>query len=213
SRILNLLWNWLNDMFLDVRLVKGGSRCAGTVEVNREGQWGTVVNFYWDINDAEVVCRELDCGSAISAPRRAHFGEGSGQELLTEVACNGTESTLSMCQSENTNQIRALGFIPAPHIYDAGVICSGSKAMSTLNVKCRDVMGISSYLISATIFNLKSWVRGSSSAWGALRQTGVLSWVCPFSLRLYALVCWVGLGSPRPRMGQVVLKVCVYLSE
>ncbi|XP_029109962.1 deleted in malignant brain tumors 1 protein-like [Scleropages formosus] len=111
----------------DVRLVKGGSRCAGTVEVNREGQWGTVVNFYWDINDAAVVCRELDCGSAISAPRRAHFGEGSGQELLTEVACNGTESTLSMCQSENADQIRALGFIPAPHIFDAGVICSGRQ--------------------------------------------------------------------------------------
>uniref|UniRef100_A0A8C9SK53 SRCR domain-containing protein n=1 Tax=Scleropages formosus TaxID=113540 RepID=A0A8C9SK53_SCLFO len=109
----------------DVRLVKGGSRCAGTVEVNREGQWGTVVQFYWDINDAEVVCRELDCGSAISAPRRAYFGEGSGQELLTEVSCNGTESTLSMCQSENANQIRAVDMIPAPHIYDAGVICSG----------------------------------------------------------------------------------------
>ncbi|KPP60159.1 Deleted in malignant brain tumors 1 protein-like, partial [Scleropages formosus] len=117
----------------DVRLVKGGSRCAGTVEVYRKGQWGTVVQKFWDVNDAAVVCRQLDCGSAISAPRRAHFGEGSGKELLTEVSCNGTESVLSMCQSENADQARALGLIPAPHIYDAGVICSGSEMVQLVS--------------------------------------------------------------------------------
>uniref|UniRef100_A0A8C9SA13 SRCR domain-containing protein n=1 Tax=Scleropages formosus TaxID=113540 RepID=A0A8C9SA13_SCLFO len=81
----------------DLRLVKGGSRCAGTVEVYRWGQWGTVAQYNWDLNDAAVVCRQLDCGSAVVTPIRAHFGEGSGKVLLRDVSCNGSESALRDC--------------------------------------------------------------------------------------------------------------------
>ncbi|XP_029109959.1 scavenger receptor cysteine-rich type 1 protein M130-like [Scleropages formosus] len=102
----------------DLRLVNGSSPCSGTVEVYRWGQWGTVAQYNWDLNDAAVVCRQLGCGSAVVTPIRAHFGEGSGRVLLRDVSCNGSESALRDCGAVD---FRHIDF---PHKFDAGVICS-----------------------------------------------------------------------------------------
>uniref|UniRef100_A0A3B1JI05 SRCR domain-containing protein n=1 Tax=Astyanax mexicanus TaxID=7994 RepID=A0A3B1JI05_ASTMX len=102
-----------------VRLMNGGSRCAGRVEVLHRGQWGTVCGNNWDMRDAAVVCRELGCGEAVHAVSESHFGSGSGPIWMDDVDCSGSESTLKNCQ------MRGWGKHNCNPSTDAGVICSG----------------------------------------------------------------------------------------
>ncbi len=84
---------------INVRLVNGTSRCAGRVEVLHRGQWGTVCGAGWDMADAAVVCRELDCGEPVDSLGDAHFGLGSRPVLMKIAICTGSESTLKKCGS------------------------------------------------------------------------------------------------------------------
>ncbi|XP_073693836.1 antigen WC1.1-like [Garra rufa] len=103
----------------NVRLVGGHSRCAGRAEVLHRGQWGTVCDLGWDLADAAVVCRELDCGEPVDALGAAHFGPGSGPIWMGLVLCTGSESTLKNCESAGWGQHQC------DHSKDAGVNCSG----------------------------------------------------------------------------------------
>ncbi|KAI5611415.1 scavenger receptor cysteine-rich type 1 protein M130-like, partial [Silurus asotus] len=108
-----------------VRLVDGGSRCAGRVEVLHEEQWGTVCHINWDMVDAAVVCRELHCGEPVNIRYFSHFGEGSGPVWMFDVGCSGSESTLKNCRSAEW------GVNPCDHGGDAGVTCSDNFVIKT----------------------------------------------------------------------------------
>uniref|UniRef100_A0A8C4SIV7 Soluble scavenger receptor cysteine-rich domain-containing protein SSC5D n=1 Tax=Erpetoichthys calabaricus TaxID=27687 RepID=A0A8C4SIV7_ERPCA len=113
-------------------MVYGSSSCAGRIEVLYNGQWGHVCSYAWDLPDAEVVCRQLDCGSAISAPHLMHPESLPEDRVLTGVKCRGNETELSQCEAE-TQEAR-----PCQHEWDGGVICTSEKKLqiTTLDNAC-----------------------------------------------------------------------------
>ncbi|XP_048362843.1 deleted in malignant brain tumors 1 protein-like [Sphaerodactylus townsendi] len=106
---------------LSMELVNGPNRCAGSVKITYFASWRNVVcSELWDLNDAQVVCRQLGCGEALAALGGAAYGEGEGGPLMTKVKCSGEESDLLSCPYE---------YRPATcgKYKDASVICSDTK--------------------------------------------------------------------------------------
>ncbi|KAM8893508.1 uncharacterized protein AB9W97_010593 isoform 1-T1 [Spinachia spinachia] len=60
-----------------VRLVGGASRCEGTLEMKHQGEWRPVDYYYINVKVADVFCRGLDCGSAVSFRDRDESSERS----------------------------------------------------------------------------------------------------------------------------------------
>ncbi|KAI4902908.1 hypothetical protein NFI96_020439, partial [Prochilodus magdalenae] len=90
----------------DVRLTNG--RCVGTVEMFHGGEWrqltplymtmenGDAFSFHWTMKLAAVVCRQLGCGSAVSARWR----KASIARYKTGIVsvCEGSETALRECR-------------------------------------------------------------------------------------------------------------------
>ncbi|XP_072132639.1 scavenger receptor cysteine-rich domain-containing protein DMBT1-like [Mobula birostris] len=106
---------------LKVRLEKGGSPCAGRLEVNFGGYWRPVYASGWDLQDATVVCRELSCGAALKAPHEYHFGKVFDYVITYNVNCNGAEAALRECETKKWS------FYNHPQPNYAGVICADHR--------------------------------------------------------------------------------------
>ena len=107
-----------NFLFAGLRLVGGSWNGEGRVEIFYNGNWGTVCDDSWDLNDARVVCRELGYSGAVSAHGSAHFGSGSGQIWLDDVNCMGSETSIVNCSHSGW------GSHDCSHGEDASVVCS-----------------------------------------------------------------------------------------
>ncbi|XP_041823131.1 T-cell differentiation antigen CD6-like isoform X2 [Melanotaenia boesemani] len=106
-----------------VRLAGGSDRCAGRVEVWREGKWGTVCDDQWDLRDADVVCAQLGCGYALDVTGEGgSFPPGRGPVHLDELNCTGSEENLWSCPAAQDES-------DCGHKEDAGVVCSEMRAV------------------------------------------------------------------------------------
>ena len=89
------------------------------MEVYHNGKWGTVCDDGWDLNDAQIVCSELNLGHACAIRRNAFYGRGRGKKIwLDNLNCTGTEWTIGNCSHGGWN------VHDCHHNDDAGVKCS-----------------------------------------------------------------------------------------
>ncbi|KAF1573300.1 hypothetical protein FQV11_0003923, partial [Eudyptes moseleyi] len=137
------------------RLVNGSTACEGRVEVHVLGTWGSLCASHWDLLDAHVLCRHLDCGFAESIPRGGPFGRGTGPVWRDSFHCDGTEAHLGQCP------VTALGASPCSHENNAAVICSGPAG----SVSLRLVGGGSRCDGRVEIFQHGTWGRVLDDQW------------------------------------------------
>ncbi|KAI9518330.1 hypothetical protein NQZ68_038601 [Dissostichus eleginoides] len=107
-----------------VRLVGGSSRCEGGLELRHQGDWRPVVylNWDWNLKRAEVFCRELDCGSAVSVGRR----EESSWRLVWGIrpGCLYSGSALRKCAAPRYSR------------YLLNLTCSGKPISPIMHLTC-----------------------------------------------------------------------------
>lgn len=106
-----------------IRLSGGRNDSEGRVEISYNGEWGTICDDFWDLNNARVVCRQLGFRTALGAPTKASFGQGSGRIWLDNVQCDGTEDSIDKCHHNGWGENNC------GHTEDAGVVCAGEHLL------------------------------------------------------------------------------------
>lgn len=90
------------------------------------GEWGTICDNNWDIQDAIVVCHQLGYLYAVAAPLSPRYGEESGPIWLDNLHCLGNESDIFACEHSG------FGSQSCKHGQHVSVECSSKSALHTV---------------------------------------------------------------------------------
>ncbi|XP_053177565.1 scavenger receptor cysteine-rich type 1 protein M130-like [Scomber japonicus] len=138
-----------------VRLVNGTSLCSGRLEVKSEQSWSSVCEADFDQQDAEVVCRELGCGTP-SVLQGALYGEVEAPMWTKEFQCGGHESALLDCRRSDS----------------ARRTCSPGKAVGLTCSETVRLVGGASHCAGRLEVNQGEWRPVSYSDW-TLKEAAV----------------------------------------
>ena len=127
--IFDCFIGFLSFFYLAVRLVEGNALNRGRVEILHNGVWGTICHDYWEMSDANVLCRQLGFEGALVALRSAAYGEGTGEIWLDDVDCKGNEPSIFQCGH------KGWGIRNCDHSQDASVICIPIGNLLKLDVR------------------------------------------------------------------------------
>jgi hypothetical protein len=106
---------------LSLRLSGGRTAAEGRLEVQYNGEWGTVCDDGWNTNSGLVACRQLGYNFSIRSTSSQEFGPGTGSILLDNVECKGNEENLFECDHFG------LGVHNCDHDEDIGIVCSNTQ--------------------------------------------------------------------------------------
>ena len=124
-------------LYSGIQLIGGKRANEGRVDLFQNGRWGWTVcdDNKWDMNAAKVVCRSLGYDVTIATTSQ-HFllAGNSNQNMLSEVTCTGTESSLQECNHVRTQSGSCYVSAYAEYAY-AEVVCSSGKNNIALYLK------------------------------------------------------------------------------
>ena len=107
---------------LSVRVQGGTQPYNGRAEVMYNGEWGTICNMGWGLNDARAFCRQLGYVdvTATGLVSDYSYAAGSGHIWQTNVDCTGQERRFGDCAFTGTWGDTA----SCNHSMDVAVQCS-----------------------------------------------------------------------------------------
>ncbi|XP_063755747.1 scavenger receptor cysteine-rich type 1 protein M130-like [Eleginops maclovinus] len=108
----------------DVKLVGGDSLCAGTLELKHQGDWRPLWGYYslWTLKAADVVCRQLDCGSAVSVGQREESSRRSVWWISPDCVQSGSALRECATSFSSSNILNLTCSDPAPFTIRAVVL-------------------------------------------------------------------------------------------
>ncbi|KAM4605946.1 scavenger receptor cysteine-rich type 1 protein M160-like [Polymixia lowei] len=130
---------------VDVRLVGGASRCAGRLMLKHQGEWRPVDywNSGWNLKSAAVMCRQMDCGSAVSIELK--YGSKPQPVWWIMPACFESGSTLRECVIDSSRssplitELFCSGRVEVKTKQSWASVCEADFDQQDAEVVCREI--------------------------------------------------------------------------